>query len=71
MKYKGFLEGSRFANISSFLRKLAIVSDVDIDLQSEKGFFTETAFYTLDGEPKNINSFVKNLQVAVKVHNEE
>ena len=74
VKYKNYIEGSKFADISGFLKKTAFVCDLEIQIDAEsRGWFSfsETVYYIVTGKRKIVNEFRKIIVDSVNHYNQQ
>lgn len=65
MKYKGYIEGPRWAGIADGLKKAAYGLGLDISTETEKGFLRETVYYTIEGEENKVNRLIRAIKSIV------
>lgn len=69
--FKSYIEGPRWACIPTYLRKLAIIVDVEIDVNVDKGFLRETVFYEVTGTESKLQKFKKIFAQSIKEYGKD
>jgi hypothetical protein len=65
-----WIECPRWAKLPSFLRKLALIHDVEImKLEKETGWIRETVFFRVEGSLEQMTAFRNDLERAVREYN--
>jgi hypothetical protein len=68
-KYRSWVEGLKFVDFPTALRKLAMEHNLDCDVVVEKGILRETTFFTVEGDLESIESFKKSLSIGIENYN--
>jgi hypothetical protein len=66
---RDYIEGPRWANIPSFLKKLCWEMDLELKLEVDKGWIRETVFFTVTGEHEVVELFGGRFRESIKAYN--
>lgn len=70
-KFKSVIEGPRWAGLSTFMKNSAHMAGVELDLDIDKGWFTETIRFTVQGTKEKVLSFLKAMDRSVEAYNSD
>jgi hypothetical protein len=67
--YSQIVQAPRWAGLSSFIRDLAFLYQVKLNIEVEKGWIAEKIRFVADGEPDAIDRFRGSLDDAMNKYN--
>ena len=62
---KNWWQGPKRLKVESFLRDQAMILDLDITIEIEKGWLSEHGRYWVTGEESKVNEFQRMVQLAI------
>ena len=68
---KSYGEAPRWAGLSTFLRKVAWMLDLDIKINIEKGFIRETVFFEVEGTESKLLRFKEITEDVSRDYNKD
>jgi len=71
MQARSYIEGPRWAGLSTFLRNEAYRLNLELTLDIEKGWIRETVRFEVNGPTEKIKLFFKQIEVALNDLNKE
>jgi len=67
---KSYIKGPKTARLSAFLKELAVDVGITVEITDiDRGWFTETVFFTVTGERAKLTNFNEYIQLAIVSHN--
>lgn len=67
--YSQIVQAPRWARLSSFIRDLAFLYQVTLNIEVEKGWVVEKIRFIADGDPDSIDKFRGSLDDAMNKYN--
>lgn len=64
--YRGYVTAPRFAGVPTFIKNLCHMLDLNLDIDVDTGWITQTTRYTICGAEETVRSFEKQLNDALK-----
>lgn len=71
MEFKTYVEGLKQAKFPDALRKTCFIYGLELKMEKESGWFTETVYFTVNGEEFKINLFKRWLLSSIQEYNNQ
>lgn len=68
---KGSITAPRWTGTQRFLKEICFITGAELNLDVDKGWLTETCFYTIKGTPQTLDIIRTQIQDAIDEYNDK
>lgn len=70
MKIDSYISGPRWAGVREFIYEASAATGVElVSVDSDKGFFRETVYFSVEGDISSLKKFARLLEIGVENYN--
>ena len=69
ISYRSWIEGPKFAGLKTFLKTGAFIYELEIEIESDRGWFTEMVRYEVKGPRSKVLEFERSIKESIEAHN--